>query len=187
MKAILREILITVLLALVIFLAIRSTVQTFVVVYSSMEPSFYEGQRLLVNKAVYFFGEPARGDVVIFKAPANRQGDFIKRIIGLPGDTVEVKNGAVYVNGSKLHEPYIRDLPSYTFGPEKIPADNYFVLGDNRNNSDDSHTGYLVPRQDMIGKAWLSTWPPNRWGVVQNYPLKEQLAGAISNQAKAIY
>ena len=180
MKAILREILITVVMALVIFFVIQSTVQTFVVVYSSMEPSFYEGQRLLVNKAAYFFGEPARGDVIIFKAPGNRQGDFIKRIIGLPGDTVEVRDGAVYVNGSRLYEPYIKDIPRYILGPQKIPADNYFVLGDNRNNSDDSHQGYLVPRENIIGKSWLSTWPPNSWGIVDNYPLKEQLASSTS-------
>ncbi len=180
MKAFFHEILITLVLALIIFFGVQSTVQTFVVVYTSMEPNFHEGQRLLVNKAMYFFGQPARGDVVIFAAPGRRSGDFIKRIVGLPGDTVEVKTGAVYVNGTKLYEPYIKDAPRYTLAPQKIPDGNYFVLGDNRNNSDDSHAGYLVPRQNIIGKAWVSTWPPNQWGIVLNYPLGEQLASAMT-------
>ncbi len=180
MKAFLREILITLALALVIFFTIQSTVQTFVVIYSSMEPNFQEGQRLLVNKAIYFFGSPARGDVIIFVAPGGQRGDFIKRIIGLPGDTVEVRTGTVYVNSTKLYEPYIKDPPRYTLAPRKIPEDSYFVLGDNRNNSDDSHEGYLVARPTIIGKAWVSTWPPNKWGIVLNYPLKEQLAGAMT-------
>ncbi len=180
MKAFFREILITLLMAVVIFFAVQSTVQTFVVVYSSMQPTFQEGQRLLVNKAAYLFGQPSRGDVIIFKAPGSRTGDFIKRVIGLPGDVVEVKGRAVYVNGSKLSEPYIKDPPAYTLTPQTIPADDYFVLGDNRNNSDDSHAGYLVTRQSIIGKAWVSTWPPSKWGIVLNYPLKEQLANAMS-------
>jgi len=180
MKAFFREILITFVLALDIFLAAQSTVQTFVVIYTSMEPSFHEGQRLLVNKAVYFFGQPSRGDVIIFKAPGNRNGDFIKRIIGLPGDTVEVKGGGVYVNGTRLTEPYIKDPPNYTYGPQQIPADSYFVLGDNRRNSDDSHEGYLVPRQTIIGKAWISTWPPGQWGMALNYPLKDQLTTTVA-------
>ncbi|MDO8567104.1 MAG: signal peptidase I [Dehalococcoidales bacterium] len=180
MKVFFREIVITLALALIIFFAVQSTVQTFVVVYSSMEPNFQEGQRLLVNKVGYFFGAPSRGDVIIFKAPGNRKGDFIKRVIGLPGDTVEVKSGGVYINGKRLSEPYIKDPPAYTLAPQKIPADNYFVLGDNRNNSDDSHAGFLVTRDSIIGKAWLSTWPPAKWGLVLNYPLKDQLTTSLA-------
>lgn len=148
-----------------------------------MEPNFEEGQRVLVNKVVYSFHEPERGDVIIFHPPPphdSKTTPFIKRIIGLPGETIEIKNGAVYVNGSQLHEPYIDEPPSYTFPEYKIPEDNYFVLGDNRNKANDSHTGWTVPRQNIIGKAWLSIWPPDRWGVVAHYPLQQQLASSMS-------
>ncbi|MBA7692052.1 Signal peptidase IB [subsurface metagenome] len=180
MKAFLREIVITLAIAAVIIIAFTVSVQTFGVYMSSMEPSFYEGQRLLVNKAAYIFGDPQRGDVAIFHAPGNRQGDYIKRVIARPGDTVEVKDGAVYVNGFKLDEPYIKSPPGYTLEEQKIPENMYFVLGDNRNNSDDSHSGWLVPRQNMIGKAWLSVWPPPEWGVVPSYSLAKQLVSTTS-------
>ena len=178
MKHFFREILITIVLALIIFFVARATIQTFVVVMTSMEPSFHDGQRLVVNKAIYFFGEPERGDVVIFRAPNGRQEDFIKRVIALPGDTVEVKNRAVYVNGVKLDEPYIKSPPSYTLAELEVPKDNYFVLGDNRDHSNDSHHGWVVPHENLIGKAWLLTWPPGNWGLVPDYSLEEQLADA---------
>jgi len=179
MKTFFREILLTLILAAVVFFLLQATVQTCVVVGASMEPSFHNGQRLLVNKAVYYLHEPERGDVIVFQPVENRRGDYIKRIIALPGDTVAVKKGVVYVNGSQLDESYIKNPPSYTIEQQKI-LDNYFVLGDNRNNSDDSHNGWVVPRQNIIGKAWLSLWPPDKWGPVANYPLQEQLAGAMS-------
>jgi signal peptidase I len=148
-----------------------------------MEPSLQNGQQLLVNKVVYYFHEPERGDVIILHPPPPYNPEttpFIKRIIALPGDTIEVKNGAVYVNGSKLDEPYIKESPAYSFQQQKIPEDEYFVLGDNRNNTNDSHNGWTVPRQNIIGKAWLSIWPPGEWGFVLNYSLDEQLEGSGS-------
>ena len=178
MKTFLREVLITIVLVLIIFFASRATVQTYVVIMTSMEPSFHEGQRVVVNKAVYFFGEPERGDVVIFEAPNGQHDDYIKRIIAIAGDTVEIKNGAVYVNDKKLTEPYIQSSPAYTMPKLTIPKDNYFVLGDNRNHSNDSHYGWLLPSENIIGKAWLSTWPPSDWGVVPDYPLGKQLAAS---------
>lgn len=178
MKTFARELIITIVLALVIFLGARLTIQTFVVLMTSMEPNFHEGQRLVVNKAVYFFGEPQRGDVVVFDAPNRASEDFIKRIIGLPGDKVAIINGNVYINDVALDEPYIMESPSYTMTEKEIPEDMYFVLGDNRNHSNDSHNDWLVPRDSIIGKAWLSTWPPDDWGTVLNYPLNEQLASA---------
>ena len=143
-----------------------------------MEPGFQEGQRLLINKVTYIFQEPKRGDVIIFHPTENPKTNYvIKRIIALPGDTVEVKTGAVYVNGSKLDEPYIKDSPSYSLPQKKIAENKYFVLGDNRNNSSDSHNGWTVPRQNMKGKAWIFLWPPDKWGLVPNYCLAEQLTG----------
>jgi len=139
-----------------------------------MNPNFHDGQRLLANKAVYkFFHEPERGDVVIFHPPNNEQGDYIKRIIGLPGESVEIKKGIVYIhkNGEvfPLDEPYIKEPPRQPFKGGIIPENEYFVLGDNRNNSGDSRSGWLVPRQNIIGKAWLSIWPLNEWGLAANY------------------
>jgi len=180
MKAFLLEIVITLAMVAVIVIGFNVSAQTFGIFMSSMEPSFYEGQRLLVNKAAYIFGDPQRGDVVIFVAPDPMEGDYIKRAIALPGDTVEVKEGAVYINGFKLDEPYIKSPPGYSLEKQNIPENMYFVLGDNRNNSDDSHNDWLVPRQNMIGKAWLLTWPPTEWGVVPSYSLEEQLVGATS-------
>ncbi|RLC63748.1 MAG: signal peptidase I [Chloroflexi bacterium] len=187
MKVFLREILGLILLAVAIFLLLQVVFPRFEVVGSSMEPNLHDGQRLLVNKAVYFFREPEAGEVIVFQPPNNRRTDYIKRIIALPGDTVEVKAGVVYVNGSPLDEPYIKDQPSYTLGPQKIPEDSYFVLGDNRNNSNDSHNGWTVPRQNIVGKAWISIWPPGQWGVVTNYKLTEQLTSSMSKQATGVY
>ena len=187
MRVFLREILGPIFLAVVIFLILQATMQSFVVVGSSMKPSLYEGQRLLINKAVYSFHEPEWGDVIVFEPPNNRQADYIKRIIALPGDTVEIKVGVVYVNGSPLNEPYIKDQPSYTLHPKEVPENDYFVLGDNRNNSNDSHNGWTVPRQNIIGKAWLSIWPPRQWGVVTSYELAEQLTNSSPKQTAEAY
>ncbi len=178
MKTFLREFLITILLAAVIFVVAQRTIQTYEVFMTSMEPNFHEGQRVVVNKAVYIFGEPQRGDIIIFKAPDASGEDFIKRVIGLPGDTVEVKNQAVYVNDIKLVEPYIAAAPAYIMPKITVPKDKYFVLGDNRNHSNDSHNNWYVDRKDIRGKAWLSTWPPHDWGFVHGYPLNDQVANA---------
>ena len=182
MRTFFREIMITIALALVIFFVARGTIQTYEVFMTSMEPSFYEGQRVVVNKAAYWdwIGEPERGDVVIFNAPDGSGEDFIKRIIGLPGDTVAVKNRIVYVNDVALDEPYIMNKPSYNMPQITVPERRYFVLGDNRNRSNDSHNGWLVERSEIHGKAWLSTWPPELWGVVPEYPLGSQIASAQS-------
>lgn len=183
MRFFLREILGTLILAVVIFLLLQATVQSFIVVGSSMKPSLHDGQRLLVSKAVYIFHEPEWGDMVVFRSPNNQETDFIKRIIALPGDTVEVEGGVVYVNGSPLDESeYIKEQPKYKLSATKIPQNEYFVLGDNRNNSNDSHNGWTVPRQNIIGKAWLSIWPPDRWGLVTNYSLQEQLVSSMNKQ-----
>ncbi len=118
----------------------------------------------------YVFGGPQRGDVVVFRAPTQPDKDFIKRIIGLPGDTILIKNGHVFVNGAPLDEAYIHYPATYTYPfdgqPKQIPDGNYFVLGDNRPNSSDSHLGWVVPVDNLIGKAWISYWPPTDWGLM---------------------
>jgi signal peptidase I len=174
-KSLVREVLITVVLALVIFFLARATIQTYEVFQTSMLPNFVPGERVVVNKAVYWFGGPKRGDVVILKAPSGVEENWIKRIIGLPGDTVEIIAGEVYVNGVKLDEPYIKRNFSYSMAKETIPPDNYFFLGDNRDVSNDSSRGWLMPRKNLIGKAWLISWPPSDWGVVPAYNLNTQL------------
>ena len=168
MKAGLRDVLETALLTLVIFLAVRLAVQNFRVEGASMEPTLHTNQYLLVNKVSYLVGQPRRGDIVVLRFPLDPRRDFIKRIVGLPGEQVEVKGGSVYVNGQALVEPYILQRPAYTYPPTTLPPREYFVLGDNRNNSDDSHVWQGLPRGDIIGKAWVSYWPPSTWGVVSH-------------------
>ena len=181
MRAFLREILVILIIAIVIFAGLQLIVQDYIIREYCMEPSFHEGQRVLVSKVAYRLHDPERGDVIVFRPPppyGPNATPFIKRIIALPGDTVEIKMGSVYVNGSQLDEAYVKEPPKYTFDQYKIPEGEYFVLGDNRNNANDSHTGWTVPRENILGKAWLSIWPPGQWGLVIHYPLQEQLVSA---------
>jgi signal peptidase I len=175
MKTILRDVLITLVIALAIFFILRTTVQAYKVTETCMEPNYVEGEWLLVSKASYWWGEPDRGDVIILHPPFETEEVFIKRLIALPGDTVEVKDGKTYVNGTALQEPYIKEAPSYTFPLTELGEDEFFVLGDNRNNANDSHTGWTIARDAIIGKAWFSYWPLSEWGGANNYPLDEQL------------
>ncbi|MBA7716412.1 Signal peptidase I T [subsurface metagenome] len=178
MKTILRDVLITLAIALAIFFILRTTVQAYKVIETCMEPNYVEGEWLLASKATYWFHEPERGDVIILDPPFETEEVYIKRLIALPGDTVEVKDGAVYINGTALEEPYIMEAPAYTFSPTELGEDEYFVLGDNRNNANDSHSGWTISRDAIIGKAWFSYWPISEWGGANNYPLAEQLEAA---------
>ena len=170
---ILREIGITILIAVAIFALLRVTVQAYTVRYSCMIPSIEEGEWLMVSKASYFFSDPERGDIIIFEPPVSSQFPYIKRVIGLPGETVEIRDGKVLIDGIPLVEEYIREPPKYTMSPVVIPSGEYFVLGDNRNNANDSHAGWTVPRENIIGEAWFVYWPPNRWGPVEHYSYPE--------------
>jgi len=142
-----------------------------------MEPTLLINDRLIVEKMSYRFNEPKRGDVVVFNVTdklreENFQANeaFIKRIIGLPGDEVMVKNGKVIVNNEMLKENYIKEKPDYNFGPVTVPENQYLVLGDNRNNSYDSHYWGFVPREKFIGRASLRFWPPQRVGLIDEKP-----------------
>jgi signal peptidase I len=181
-----RDFVIMIAIAVVVFVGLRLTVQTYVVYGPSMQPNFYEHQRLLVSKIVYNFHEPERGDVIIFRPPYEGQDSFIKRVIGLPGERIEIRQGQVYIHQTEgtvleLDEPYIEDPARWQFIGEVIPEGEYFVLGDNRNNSDDSRNGWTVPAEDIIGKAWISIWPPGQWGMAANYPFPEEVASAAGD------
>ena len=166
---ILREVGITILIAIVLFVLLRFTIQGYEVHYSSMLPNIEPGDRVMVSKARYFFSDPQRGDIVVFDPPISSEHPFIKRVIGLPNETVEVKDGKVFINGIPLEEDYIKEPPHYKMTAKKIPENEYFVLGDNRNSSNDSHNGWTAFREDIIGKAWFVYWPPNKWEVVKHY------------------
>jgi signal peptidase I len=177
-----RDIVITIVLAVAVFFVIRVTIQSAIVVGYSMEPSFNDGERLIVSKVTYTFTSPQRGDVIILRPPNNQNEDYIKRIIGLPGDIVEVKNGSVYVNHIQLTEPYIKAAPTYTMAAVTVPAEHYFVLGDNRNHSNDSHTGWTISREDIIGITWLAIWPPGDWGWAPNYDISDTMINSGETQ-----
>ncbi len=166
-SALFREIVETLLLTAIIFVLVNTVTGRFRIDGSSMEPNLHDGEYVIVNRIVYRLHRPERGDVVVFKREGSRE--FIKRVIGLPGDTVEIKSGRVYVNGTPLDEPYIAQPPAYMMEPRQIGPNEYFVLGDNRNNSSDSHSWGTIPFSMIDGKAWVTYWPPKSWGVVPHY------------------
>jgi signal peptidase I len=159
-----------------LFLSVRAVVQNFRVEGPSMQPSLESGQFLWVNKAAYLMhdghyvlGGPQRGDIAVLRPP-NENLDLIKRVIGLPGDRIRIEHGVVLVNDHPLDEPYLRNTASYSYpvnGQDVVvPDGQFFVLGDNRPNSRDSHLGWFVPAENLVGRAWLSYWPPASWGLV---------------------
>jgi len=189
----LREVLETVLLALLIFLAVRTLVQNYRVEGASMEPDLHHGEYLLVNKFIYakvdlgfldrllpfvdlgensvrhIFRPPRRGDIIVFRYPNDERRTFIKRVIGLPGETVEIRQGTVYINGSPLEESYVANSPGISYPATTVLPGNYFVLGDNRSFSSDSRQGWQVPEGKIIGLAWFSYWPPKELGLAPNH------------------
>ena len=148
----------TILLALLLFLAINTVTSRVRVENISMEPTLQPGYLLIVNKLAYKLGEPKHGDIVVFHYMGDNNEDYIKRVIGLPGDEVKIENGTVYVNGIALNEPYIAAFPAYS-GTWKVPEGSLFVLGDNRNNSSDSHQWGFVDLDDVVGKAVFIYYP----------------------------
>jgi len=150
-------------------LLITYVVQAFKVQGTSMSPELKDGERILVNKFLYYVGEIDRGDVVVFWYPEDPDLSFIKRVVALPGETVEIRSGAVLVNGKLVEEPYVSganaDLRSYT--PHEVRPGHFFVLGDNRKGSNDSRSWGLVPKRYIYGKAFLRIWPPSEFGVVE--------------------
>lgn len=163
-----REIVETILLTVIIFLTLNATTGRFQVRGSSMEPTLHDGQYLIISKVTYWISPPKRGDVIVFHPPGSLKDDYIKRIIGLPGELIEIRNGALFVEGAQLDEFYITN-PGFYSGTWQLEEDEYFVLGDNRRNSSDSHNWGTLPQDNIVGKAWLSYWPPDEWGLVTHY------------------
>lgn len=196
-RSVVKEMLETAIFILLIFFIVRGIVQNFKIEGSSMEPSLHSGQYILVNKLVYFhfdvnapmrllpgndelpeevvypFHIPERGDVIVFEYPNDPRKDYIKRVIGLPGETVEIRDGDVYVNSQMIDEPYLRGTTTSCSsgsacgqGPVVVPEDSIFVMGDNRANSSDSREWEALPLEHVIGQAWILYYPVRDWGVV---------------------
>jgi signal peptidase I len=155
----------TVFLTLLMFLIIRFAIQNFNIDGASMEPNLHNTELVLVDKWSYLFSPPARGDIIVFRAPPEPSQDYVKRIIGLPGDMVTIRNTTVIVDGIVLKETYVapqnQGVPpgARTITNLRVPANDYFVLGDNRTVSSDSRIWGFVPRQNIIGRAALVYWP----------------------------
>jgi signal peptidase I len=172
-----RELLDTLILIGAIFTLVNLASGRYVVDGASMSPNFATGQVLIVSRVHYLLADPQRGDIVVFHPPEHALTDspYIKRVIGTPGDTVEIRERLVYVNGQQLDEPYINEpcTSSCRDNTWVLGADEYFVMGDNRNHSSDSR-GFRTPvtREDIIGTAFVRYWPPQDWGIVNHiaYP-----------------
>lgn len=167
------------LLAIVLFFLIRTFLfAPFIVDGESMAPTLHSGERLIVTKIVYLWGEPQRGDIVVFHATQTR--DYIKRVIGLPGETVEIRDDRLYINGEEVPEPYLEEYRRKTqeaglkltedYGPETVPEGAYFVLGDNRRNSQDSRMIGMIPKDQIVGRADMVFWPLSSFRLLNNEP-----------------
>ena len=188
LRRLIREHIETVLLALTIFLALQISIQHFKVNGQSMKPTLDEGERLVVNKLVYFridqedltglmpfvdaspessdsplfaFSQPRHGDVIIFHYPLDPSRDFVKRVIGVPGDTIEIERGQVFRNGVAIEEPYVTNPDRRSADAVGVPQGSYYVLGDNRSVSTDSREWGMVPLENVVGRMWFRYWPLN--------------------------
>jgi signal peptidase I len=169
LKSLLREVVETLLLAVLIFLVLQVVIRNFRVDGHSMEPNLQNGQYLVVDKvSPALFGKYERGDVIVFISPQEPQKDFVKRIIALPGETVELRRGQIYVNNTLLEEAYIPYVDESSMATLTVPPAAYFVLGDNRSHSNDSRNWGILREEAIIGRAWFSYWPPSRWGGIPN-------------------
>ena len=195
MRIVARELAETLLLSLVIFMALQFSVQNFTVEGDSMDPTLEGGRYVLVNKLAYIslpgefrsyipfmdgsdrsdiipFQSPQRGEVVIFRYPNDPRRDFVKRVVGLPGDVLEIRDGRLLVNGEYMAEPYVTKPDRSDMSPVLVPERSYFVLGDNRGLSNDSRDWGTVPYENLVGKAWFTYWPFDRLASVGGLGIK---------------
>ncbi len=195
-----RELVEMIVFVIIMFFFVRGIVQNFLIEGQSMEPNLHSGEFILVNKIsnlhfdinaplrlfepdlpqniIYPLGKPTYGQVVVFEYPNDPSKDYIKRVIGLPGDTILIRDGFVYVNGQQLDEPYLQGIPTYchqgddcSSGTVVVPEGMLFVLGDNRENSSDSREWGGLPYDRVIGQAWVVYWPSQSVSVIEHYPI----------------
>jgi len=158
--------------ALIVALVVKTfLLQAFYIPSASMEPTLKVGDRVLVNKLSYDFHNPRRGDIVVFGSPPGEDNpeikDLIKRVIGLPNETVEGRDGRVYINGDPLKEPYLpAGTTTSSFGPEKVPKGHLWVMGDNRSNSKDSRFFHTISEELVVGRAFIRVWPLSSIGLL---------------------
>ena len=195
MSRVLRELIEAVVLASLVFMVIQTSIRNFKVDGSSMDPTLEHGQFLMVNKLVYFqldtdrlsrivpfwqadmasnrfpIHPPQRREVIVFHFPRDTSKDFVKRVIGLPGEKVELLDGSVFINDRLLKEPYITTSYNSTMAPVILGDDEYFVMGDNRRSSNDSRTWGPVPESHLLGKVWFVYWPFSRIQLLNAMPL----------------
>lgn len=171
-----REVVETLLLIIAIYTLVNLATSRYVVEGHSMLPNFQGDEYLIVNRFEYMFDDPERGDIVIFHYPEDPSRDFIKRVIGLPGDYIRMENGQVFVNNVPLDEPYVLDLchsSNCRFREWTLGEDQYFVLGDNRNSSQDSTRFGPVDRSLIVGRAWIKYWPPSEWQIIEHHDYED--------------
>lgn len=163
------EILESVAIAVILAVIIRFFLfQPFYIPSGSMEPTLKPGDRIIVNKLIYRYSQPERGDIMVFKYPRDPARDFIKRAVGLPEETVEIKDSKVYINDKKISQPFLEPgLQFGSFGPVEVPGGSYFMMGDNRNNSEDSRIWGTLPGENIVGKAMFIYWPISRIGLIK--------------------
>ncbi len=196
-----RELLETVVFALLVFMIVQALSRNYMVQSISMQPNLYEGQRLVVNRLVYATGfpianlksaaarvgplsklldslvhSPRRGEVIVFVPVNGGKPDLIKRVIGIEGDNVELRQGKLYINGKPIDEPYIRPAPSQSWGPATVGKGQIFVMGDNRGSSSDPRVFGMLPLSHVVGHAWIRYWPPHDWGFIRHYDLAKQIS-----------
>ena len=168
--SLLRDVLELALLVLMTFTPINLVTARAIVDGPSMQPTFYTGDLVIVNRAAYFFSAPQRGDVIVLHNPRSAQSDdLIKRVIGLPNETVELRDGRVYINGTLLEEPYVRAFCGLGCnGKWTLSATQYFVLGDNRPQSYDSHNFGPIEQRLIVGQAWIRYWPLSSFTIIEH-------------------
>lgn len=172
MKSVL-EWVVVIAVAFALSLVIRNYLfDTRIVPTGSMIPTIQLQDRLIVDRLFYKFDTIKRGDIIVFSAPEpSMEGkDLVKRVIGLPGEKIQIKNGKVYINDRALYEPYLEDPPDYEYGPEIVPPKSYFMMGDNRRISNDSHYWGFLSEDKILGRVWIRYWPLKSFGNVSKIP-----------------